>query len=97
MGKMMSTFLVLPTHLEHNLDRLVQDSLSLTPLYTHAPHVSVEAMDKFEPVFWDRDGNVNPISIVVGAAGSLQTLSLSLYNVTIGRQVKTVEMNNTNS
>lgn len=95
--KMMSTFLVLPTHLHPHLDRFVQDSLDLDHLYSHAPHISVESMDKFEPVYWDSDGNVNPISMVLGTANSLGKLSLSLYNVTIGHEVKTVEMNNSKS
>jgi len=95
--KKMSTFLVLPTHLHHHLDRFVQDSLYLEPLYSHAPHISVESMDKFDPVYWDSEGNVNPISMVLGAANSLGKLSLSLYNVTIGDEVKTVEMNHSKS
>ena len=39
-------------------------------------------------MYWDGDGSVTPLSVVFGTVYSLQQLSLSLLNVTLG-QVRT--------
>ena len=43
---------------------------------------------RYEHVYWDGDGSVTPLSVVFGTVYSLQQLSLSLLNVTLG-QVRT--------
>jgi len=87
-----STLLVLPTHLLHQLHALAGNSLHLQIVATKAPHVSVEALSMWEPVYWDQGGNVTPLSMVLGSIYSLQQLSLALLNVTLGQDVSSVEM-----
>ena len=54
--KQMHTYLVMPTHLLHQLHHEAKNSLQLQLVSTAAPHISVEAMDKYEHVYWDGDG-----------------------------------------
>ena len=54
--KQMHTYLIIPTHLLHPLHLLAKNSLHLTMVSSHAPHVSVEALDQYEHVYWDSDG-----------------------------------------
>jgi len=89
--KQMHTYLIIPTHLLHQFHHLAKNSLHLQLVSSQAPHVSVEALDQYEHVYWDGDGSVTPLSVVFGSVYSIQQLSLSLVNVTLG-QVSTVEM-----
>ena len=56
--KQVQTFLIIPTHLLQQLHLLAKNSVQLHVLYSYAPHVSVEALDKFEFVYWDGDGRL---------------------------------------
>ena len=89
--KAMHTLLVIPTHLLQPFHQLVKNSLHLQMLHSHGPHVSVEALGKFEPVYWDGEGEVTVFSVMFGTIYSLQQFSLSVLNVTMGH-VSTVEM-----
>ena len=87
----MHTYLIIPTHLLAQFHLLAKNSLQLHIVTSCGPHVSVEALDQYEHVYWDGDGHVTPLSVVFGSVYSVQQLSLSLVNVTLG-QVSTVEM-----
>ena len=52
----MQTFLIIPTHLLQQLHQVAKNSVQLHVVYTYGPHVSVEALDKYEHVYWDGDG-----------------------------------------
>ena len=54
--KQMQTFLIIPTHLLQQLHQVAKNSVQLHVVYTYGPHVSVEALDKYEHVYWDGDG-----------------------------------------
>ena len=54
--KQMHTYLVIPTHLLHQLHHEARNSLQLQMVTSAGPHLSVEAMDKYEHVYWDGDG-----------------------------------------
>lgn len=91
-NKTMATLLVLPSMLLPHLHQLAHSSLRLHQLDYSAPSVSVEALPRWEPVYWDSSGAVTPLSLLFGAIQSCQQMSLSLLNVTLG-QVSTVDVN----
>ena len=91
-NKTMSTLLILPSLLLPPLHSLAHSSLQLSLLASSGPSVSVEALPRWQPVFWDTDGSVTPLSMLLGGFRSLQGFSLSLLNVTMG-QVSTVDVN----
>ena len=90
--KTMTTLLILPSLLLPGLHSLAHSSLRLDLLASSGPSVSVESLPRWEPVFWDSQGSVTPLSLVMGGFSSLQGFSLSLLNVTMG-QVSTVDVN----
>jgi len=91
-NKSMSVLLVMPSLLLPHLHKIGHKSLHMEHLATSGPSISVEAMPRWEPVFWDSSGAVTPLSLLFGVIQSTQQLSLALLNVTMG-QVSTVDVN----
>ena len=61
----MQTLLIIPTHLLQQLHQVAKNSVQLHVVYTYGPHVSVEALDKYEHVYWDGDGRWVSFHIVI--------------------------------
>ena len=54
--KQVHTYLIIPTFLLHSFQHEARNSLQLQMVTSAGPHISVEAMDKYEHVYWDGDG-----------------------------------------
>ena len=54
--KEIHAYLIIPTFLLHSFQHEARNSLQLQMVTSAGPHISVEAMDKYEHVYWDGDG-----------------------------------------